>query len=138
MRKRKSLGDLIVEASEMLDPQHQGQHWPDPIAWDGRPLDLQAMDLVPLLEGEAKADRLEPDVRMQELADALLRGARSARIRRLRRKGYRVTRGAYVGTTDDRIDRWYILLPGPDAHRWGAGYSTRAEAWDAALKVMGW
>jgi len=38
----------VLELSEALDPCHQGSCWPDPIAWDGRSLDVQARDLVAL------------------------------------------------------------------------------------------
>lgn len=43
--------------------------------------------------------------------------------------GYRLTRGAYHGTVDDRADRWYW----DDTHstvvdRRGAGFATKAEA----------
>lgn len=41
-----TLRDAILAASEALDPQHQGDCWPDPIAWDGRPLARQARDLL--------------------------------------------------------------------------------------------
>lgn len=48
-----------------------------------------------------------------------------------RYKGFTVERGAYVGTTQDRIDRWYINPPtGPVDHT-GPGFATRQDARDA-------
>ncbi|MEW5765394.1 MAG: hypothetical protein ACOYXN_03245 [Acidobacteriota bacterium] len=60
--------DLILEASEALDPNHQGVQWPDPIEWDGRPLRDQARDLSALLDAEAAGESDE---------------ARASRLRRL-------------------------------------------------------
>lgn len=51
--------DLILTASEVLDPNHQGQQWPDPIAWDGRTLEEQARDLCAVLDAEADGDKDE-------------------------------------------------------------------------------
>lgn len=48
-----ALRAAILRASEVLDPQHQGDQWPDPIAWDGRPLMKQAEDLLSLLHDRA-------------------------------------------------------------------------------------
>ena len=43
-------------------------------------------------------------------------------------RGYWIDRGNYVGTTDDRADRWYInRYREPIDHR-GQGFATRAEA----------
>lgn len=56
-----TLTRLLREATETLDPHHQGVHWPDPLAWDGRPLVEQAQDLIPILEAadqEALAEAL--------------------------------------------------------------------------------
>lgn len=60
------LRDAILALSDALDPHHQGEQWPDPIAWDGRPLDRQASDLLALadnpdasLEVEAAAADME-------------------------------------------------------------------------------
>jgi hypothetical protein len=57
----QDLRDVILEASEALDPDHQDDHWPDPIAWDGRPLIEQAEDILVLAESrhEQSADDLE-------------------------------------------------------------------------------
>lgn len=54
MAQAPDLRALILEALEYLDPQHQGLGWPDPIAWDGRPLDEQARDLTVLLDAPAQ------------------------------------------------------------------------------------
>lgn len=41
----------------------------------------------------------------------------------------RTERGAYQGTTDDRLDRWYWYLAGRETiDRRGPGYRTRREA----------
>jgi hypothetical protein len=45
--------------------------------------------------------------------------------------GYYVMRGSYVGTTDDRLDGWYIGRIGEPSRHHGAGYRTRREALDA-------
>ena len=46
-------------------------------------------------------------------------------------RGYRLVRGAYRGTTDDRIDRWYWDNERSSTiDRRGAGYRTRREALD--------
>lgn len=46
--------------------------------------------------------------------------------------GYRVTRGAYSGTTDDRIDRWYIDdIESDIVDRRGFGYATKQDALEA-------
>jgi hypothetical protein len=43
---------------------------------------------------------------------------------------YIIVRGSYHGTTDDRIDRWYIVLSGgPYTKR--IGYRTKKEAREA-------
>lgn len=43
--------------------------------------------------------------------------------------GYSIVRGAYQGTTDDRLDRWYVQHPTDTAiDRRGPGYATIAEA----------
>ena len=40
-----------------------------------------------------------------------------------------VTRGSYQGTTDDRLDRWYVdTIDGP-VDRTGGGAQTRGEAY---------
>ena len=42
--------------------------------------------------------------------------------------GFEIVRGNYVGTPDDRADRWYInQIPGPVDHR-GSGFLTRKSA----------
>ena len=52
---------------------------------------------------------------------------------RIRRAGYRVERGDYIGTTDDRSDGWYLYRPDRDIiDRRGPGHHTLADAADAA------
>jgi len=77
-----SLRDLILKASEVIDPYHQAISWPDPIAWDGRPLNEQARDLAVLLK--SLADDIRPmgggeeAARLESLADDLVTAARNA------------------------------------------------------------
>ncbi len=52
-----TLQSLIIKASEALDAAHQGDQWPNPVEWDGRPLDDQARDLCALLDVAAEAAR---------------------------------------------------------------------------------
>ena len=50
--------------------------------------------------------------------------------REIEKEGYKVVRGSFVGTSDDRIDRWYIEhADTPYVDRRGAGYKTLEEAW---------
>jgi len=44
---------------------------------------------------------------------------------------YEAVQGDYIGTTDNRRDRWYMQEIGGVADRQGAGYATQAEALDA-------
>ena len=47
-------------------------------------------------------------------------------------RGWNIERGAYQGTTDDRLDRWYVQHPDRDAiDRRGPGYATLREAREA-------
>lgn len=41
---------MLHTLADSLDPQHQGEQWPDPVAWDGRLLDMQARDLLVLAD----------------------------------------------------------------------------------------
>lgn len=41
---------MLHTLADSLDPQHQGEQWPDPVAWDGRALDAQARDLLVLAD----------------------------------------------------------------------------------------
>jgi hypothetical protein len=44
-------------------------------------------------------------------------------------RGWNIERGAYQGTTDDRLDRWYVQHPDRDViDRRGPGFATLAEA----------
>ena len=46
--------------------------------------------------------------------------------------GYYIESGSYVGTTDDRADRWYIgSYASPAVDRRGQGYRTKREALEA-------
>lgn len=47
--------------------------------------------------------------------------------------GYYVREGAYHGTTDDRIGRWYFGHKSDGGLRpYGAGHPTQKAAWEAA------
>ncbi len=46
-----------------------------------------------------------------------------------RKAGYTIRRGSYIGTPDDRLDRWYIeRIDAPCVDRRGSGFRTRREA----------
>ena len=62
----------IIDLSEALDPERQGEHWPDPISFDGRPLREQAIDLLVLADAHI-ADALLPEEvsEVQSAADVL-------------------------------------------------------------------
>jgi len=64
---------VVLELSEALDPNHQGECWPDPIAWDGRSLQEQAEALLVLADAELESITL-PDSDVQ----ARLRAATEA------------------------------------------------------------
>jgi hypothetical protein len=67
----ENLRDLLLEVSDALDPQHQGEGWPDPIAWDGRPLIEQAQDLLVLVDARLRDEYGVPQERWRTLADRL-------------------------------------------------------------------
>ena len=46
--------------------------------------------------------------------------------------GYYIREGAYQGTTDDRLGRWYVGREGEMFAPMGAGFASRAQAWAAA------
>lgn len=48
---------------------------------------------------------------------------------------YTVRRGEYQGTTDNRLDRWYIQQAGEDFRPFGAGFATKREATEAAKRA---
>ena len=51
-----------------------------------------------------------------------------------RRTGIYVRQGAYQGTTDDRLGRWYTVREGDDFFRpWGAGCASRMDAAESAV-----
>lgn len=74
LRSENTLRAAIHAASEALDPQHQGEQWPDPIAWDGRPLREQAADILALVESQIPNVYGQP----QEPWEALARQLRHA------------------------------------------------------------
>jgi hypothetical protein len=43
-------------------------------------------------------------------------------------RGYRISRGAYSGTTDDRLNRWYAWPEDGPIDRCGSGFATRKDA----------
>lgn len=56
-----------------------------------------------------------------------------------RKLGYQIVRGNYVGTSDDRIDRWYIDRDDSNiVDHTGAGYHTKAEALQAIEEHEAW
>jgi hypothetical protein len=49
--------------------------------------------------------------------------------------GYYVCQGDYLDTPDNCLGRWYYGHDGDSAsRRYGAGYRTQREAWEAALE----
>jgi len=52
--------ELVYELSEAIDPNHQGECWPDPIAWDGRPLREQAEDTLVLADSRIEQTVMLP------------------------------------------------------------------------------
>lgn len=44
--------ELVRNLALALDPDRQGEGWPDPVAWDGRPLADQARDMLVLADVE--------------------------------------------------------------------------------------
>ena len=48
--RHADLREAVLTLSHALDPHRQGECWPDPIAWDGRPLEEQARDLLALAD----------------------------------------------------------------------------------------
>jgi len=45
-RDESDLAEAIRDLALALDPHRQGEQWPDPVSWDGRPLAEQARDLL--------------------------------------------------------------------------------------------
>jgi len=52
------------------------------------------------------------------------------------RQGYYARKGSYVGTTDDRSDRWYIGKEGEDFRPLAPGYRTRRAALDRIAELI--
>lgn len=49
--------------------------------------------------------------------------------------GYYIREGSYLGTTDDRLGRWYFGHDNDNGFRpYGAGHRTQREAWEAAFE----
>lgn len=75
----ESAKQTITQALEFIDPHHQGECWPNPIAWDGRALRVQAGDIAVLIESYLTHPHNE---RHERRAISLLkRLRRAARIR---------------------------------------------------------
>jgi len=70
VRGARELRDAILAASLALDPEQRGDCWPDPIAWDGRPLAEQAVDTLKLAESVLDHHR-DPEVGMIAARDQL-------------------------------------------------------------------
>jgi hypothetical protein len=83
--QKDTLRSLIMRAFEALDPHHQGICWPNPIAWDGRPLREIASDLCAELDSQVEqATEIDDPSRIQELrelSDALWQRSVRARTR---------------------------------------------------------
>ena len=59
---------------------------------------------------------------------------RKSKIARLRREGWTVLEGAYHGTSDDRVGRWYAHKRGQPISKLGQGRATKTEVWDAVIR----
>jgi hypothetical protein len=85
MQTDQLLRSLILTAHEILDPHHQGVCWPDPIAWDDRPLREIASDLCAVLDSEVEqATEIDDAGRIQklrDLSDALWQAAQASERR---------------------------------------------------------
>jgi len=58
-------------------------------------------------------------------------------IAQARAAGYEINRGSYQGTTDDRLDRWYIEATNSKVvDRRGPGFATRKAALDHLSQVI--
>lgn len=56
-------------------------------------------------------------------------------IERAKAVGFYVYRGSFTGTTDDRLDRWYVGRLGQTRAPFAPGYRTRREAWARAAEI---
>ena len=61
--------------------------------------------------------------------------AKAANRKAAEAAGYYIREGAYQGTTDDRVGRWYVGRQGAAFRPHGAGYATQAQAWAAAAEA---
>lgn len=52
-----------------------------------------------------------------------------------RMRGYYIREGAYQGTSDDRLGRWYVGREGHPFQPHGAGHASQKAAWDAAADL---
>ena len=65
----------ILNLTEALDPEHQGECWPDPIKWDGRPIREQARDLLSIVPVREEHHADSPGTRRVDYAAQALRSA---------------------------------------------------------------
>ena len=94
MKKTMPIRAAIMDLSEALDPQHQGECWPDPIRWDGRPLREQARDLLALADAEVRqyADAGEDQIAQAARALRVALSAPRTRVATILRSDSRTAR----------------------------------------------
>ena len=61
--------------------------------------------------------------------------AKAANRKAAEAAGYYIREGAYQGTTDDQLGRWYVGREGEAFRPHGAGHATQAQAWAAAAEA---
>lgn len=71
----ENLAKMLHKAYLALDPERQGLGWPNPVHWDGRPLDEQARDVSSLLDAKVADLRAkgkdEAAEKLQNLSNAI-------------------------------------------------------------------
>lgn len=80
--EERALREALLDLYEALDPQHQGECWPDPIEWDGRPLREQAEEALSSCEPQPGdlPDDLDPAAAPTRAAAEALRAALGAAL----------------------------------------------------------
>ena len=61
--------------------------------------------------------------------------AKAANRKAAEAAGCYIREGAYQGTTDDQLGRWYVGKEGEAFRPHGAGHGTQAQAWAAAAEA---
>ena len=73
-RTERTLAAHLLALCEAMDPCHQGLAWPDPIRWDGRPIDVQARNVLSLARSISRYGlRPESPIRLSDLRREMAR-----------------------------------------------------------------